>query len=105
MGFGEKIAGHLVGSVPHERTPNDKITLYMTSGSNEPMSRLSASGPKRHWILEIHLVNGAREVTSPSCSRTTRSSGTFCRDSANESEFEGIICATGASPGTKLTIS
>jgi hypothetical protein len=58
-GFGEKIAGHLVGSFPHERIPNDKTSLYMTSSSN---SRLSTSRQKRHWILEIHLVNRAREV-------------------------------------------
>jgi Xaa-Pro aminopeptidase len=60
--FGGQIAGHLVGSFPHERIPNDKISLYITKGSNEPMSRLNSSGQKRHWILEIHLVDRAREI-------------------------------------------
>jgi Xaa-Pro aminopeptidase len=60
--FGGEIAGHLVGSFPHERIPKDKITLYITSGNNEPMSRLNAAGQKRHWILEIHLVDRARQI-------------------------------------------
>ncbi|KUJ11372.1 Creatinase/aminopeptidase [Mollisia scopiformis] len=60
--FGGQIAGHLVGSFPHERIPNDRITLYIAKGSNQPMSLLNASGQKRHWILEIHLVDRAREI-------------------------------------------
>ena len=60
--FGGEIAGHLVGSFPHERIPKDKITLYITRGSNTPMSLLDVSGRKRHWILEIHLVDRAREI-------------------------------------------
>lgn len=60
--FGGQIAGHLVGSFPHERIPNDKISLYITKGSKEQMSRLNASGQKRHWILEIHLVDRAKEI-------------------------------------------
>jgi hypothetical protein len=60
--FGGQIAGHIVGSFPHERIPNDKITLYITRGNNEPMSKLNPSGEKRHWILEIHLVDRALEI-------------------------------------------
>ncbi|TVY83820.1 hypothetical protein LSUE1_G001326 [Lachnellula suecica] len=60
--FGGDIAGHLVGSFPHERIPRDKIHLYITKGSHEPMSRLGKDGQKRHWILEIHLVDRAREI-------------------------------------------
>jgi Xaa-Pro aminopeptidase len=60
--FGGKIAGHLVGNFPHERIPNDKITLYITKGNKEPMSNLGADGQKRHWILEIHLVDRARQI-------------------------------------------
>lgn len=60
--FGGQIAGHLVGSFPHERIPRDKISLYITRGCNQPMSTFDASGHKRHWILEIHLVDRAREI-------------------------------------------
>lgn len=60
--FGGLIAGHLVGSFPHERIPNDKITLYITKVSNEQMSRLDATGRRRHWILEVHLVDRARQI-------------------------------------------
>jgi Xaa-Pro aminopeptidase len=60
--FGGQIAGHLVGSFPHERIPNDKISLYITKGNKESMGRLGKDGQKRHWILEIHLVDREREI-------------------------------------------
>jgi Xaa-Pro aminopeptidase len=60
--YGGEIAGHLVGSFPHERIPKDKISLYITRGNNERMSRLNPSGQKRHWILEIHLVDRALQI-------------------------------------------
>jgi Xaa-Pro aminopeptidase len=37
--FGGPIAGHLVGNFPHERIPNDKVSLYITPGSKGPMVR------------------------------------------------------------------
>jgi Xaa-Pro aminopeptidase len=60
--FGGSIAGHLVGSFPHERIPRDKITLYITRGNNQSMSLPSGDGKKRHWILEIHLVDRERQI-------------------------------------------
>jgi Xaa-Pro aminopeptidase len=60
--FGGRIAGHLVGSFPHERIPRDKISLYIVGGNKESMSRLNDKGQKRHWILEIHLVDRARQI-------------------------------------------
>lgn len=60
--FGGPIAGHLVGSFPHERIPNDKISLYITPGNDQPMSLLDARGQKRHWILEVHLVDRASQI-------------------------------------------
>ncbi|MCJ1324684.1 hypothetical protein MMC10_001346 [Thelotrema lepadinum] len=60
--FGGVLAGHLVGSFPHERIPRDKISLYITKGNKESMGRLNAQGQKRHWILEIHLVDRARQI-------------------------------------------
>jgi Xaa-Pro aminopeptidase len=60
--FGGVIAGHLVGSFPHERIPRDKITLYITKGSTGSMNQLDSKGQKRHWILEIHLVDRQRQI-------------------------------------------
>jgi Xaa-Pro aminopeptidase len=60
--FGGRIAGHLVGSFPHEAIPNDRITLYITRGNHDAMSRPNAAGEKRHWILEIHLVDRVRQI-------------------------------------------
>lgn len=60
--FGGQIAGHLVGSFPHERIPNDKISLYITKGNQESMGKPGRDGNKRHWILEIHLVDRARQI-------------------------------------------
>jgi Xaa-Pro aminopeptidase len=60
--FGGRIAGHLVGSFPHETIPNDRISLYITRGNQEALSRLNPSGQKRHWILEIHLVDRTRQI-------------------------------------------
>jgi Xaa-Pro aminopeptidase len=60
--FGGQIAGHLVGSFPHERIPNDKVTLYIIKGNQERMTQLDKKGNKRHWILEIHLVDRDREI-------------------------------------------
>lgn len=60
--FGGPIAGHIVGSFPHERIPNDKISLYIVKGSKEPMSRVDKNGKRLHWILEIHLVDRTRQI-------------------------------------------
>jgi Xaa-Pro aminopeptidase len=60
--FGGHIAGHLVGSFPHERIPNDKISLYIIKGNKDRMNLPGRDGNKRHWILEIHLVDRSREI-------------------------------------------
>jgi Xaa-Pro aminopeptidase len=60
--FGGTIAGHVVGAFPHERIPDDRVTLYITRGNHRPIRSLGASGRPRHWILEIHLVDRARGI-------------------------------------------
>ncbi|KAK2606462.1 hypothetical protein QQS21_003155 [Conoideocrella luteorostrata] len=55
--FGAYLAGHIVGSFPHERIPRDKISLYITKGNDKSMNCIGNNGFKRHWILEIHLRN------------------------------------------------
>lgn len=53
--FGAHLAGHIIGSFPHERIPKDKTALYITKGNQESMTVPGSDGHKRHWILEIHL--------------------------------------------------
>ncbi|KAF2971563.1 hypothetical protein GQX73_g2040 [Xylaria multiplex] len=60
--FGGAIAGHLIGSFPHERIPNDKKALYITEGNQERMKSLGKDGRQRHWILEIHLVDREKQI-------------------------------------------
>ncbi len=60
--FGGPIAGHLIGQFPHERIPNDKISLYVHPENPLRMREPDAEGNPRHWILEIHFVDRAREI-------------------------------------------
>lgn len=53
--FGAWLAGHIVGSFPHERIPRDKITLYISKENEKSMLSVDKNGHKRHWILEVHL--------------------------------------------------
>lgn len=58
--IGAAHAGHLIGDFPHERIDGDKVSLYVTTGSDQPMRRPDPSGRLCHWILEIHLVDRKR---------------------------------------------
>jgi Xaa-Pro dipeptidase len=60
--YGGPIAGHLIGVFPHERIPNDKVTLYVHPENPSRMKTLDADGRQRHWIFEIHFVDRAREI-------------------------------------------
>ena len=60
--FGGPIAGHLVGQFPHERIPNDKVTLYVHPRNPNRMRDPGADGLQRHWILEIHFVDRHRKI-------------------------------------------
>lgn len=60
--FGGPIAGHLIGQFPHEKIPNDKVSLYIHPNSALPMRSLNEHGQKRHWILEIHFVDRERRI-------------------------------------------
>src|SRR6202453_1493060 len=59
--FGGAIAGHLIGQFPHERIPDDKVTLYSHPDNPRRMRDLDANRQERHWILEIHFVDRARQ--------------------------------------------
>jgi Xaa-Pro dipeptidase len=60
--YGGPIAGHLIGVFPHEKIAGDKISLYVHPGNHSRMRTPDASGRERHWILEIHFVDRAREI-------------------------------------------
>ena len=60
--FGGPIAGHLIGQFPHERIPQDKVSLYVHPKNNLRMRDTDANGQERFWILEIHFVDRAKEI-------------------------------------------
>src|ERR1700733_1955113 len=60
--FGNLTAGHLIGHFPHERRPADPDHLRIRHGNLVPLRELDASGDPRHWILEIHFIDRAREI-------------------------------------------
>ncbi|KAH8691962.1 peptidase M24, structural domain-containing protein [Talaromyces proteolyticus] len=61
--FGAHLAGHIIGSFPHERIPRDKTALYIAKGNQESMGAVGKDGNKRHWILEIHLRDASGEFS------------------------------------------
>jgi Xaa-Pro dipeptidase len=60
--WGGPIAGHLIGHFPHERIPQDKVTLYVHPKSTLKMRSKNENGQNRHWILEIHFIDRARQI-------------------------------------------
>jgi Xaa-Pro aminopeptidase len=60
--FGGSIAGHLVGEFPHERSPGGKFASHIRPENTERLNAPYPSGQKRHWILEIHLVDRTRRI-------------------------------------------
>jgi Xaa-Pro aminopeptidase len=60
--FGGTIAGHLVGQFPHEKIAGEDIESYIAPGSDQPMRRSDRRGRACHWILEVHLVDRARQI-------------------------------------------
>jgi Xaa-Pro aminopeptidase len=55
--FGGPMAGHLIGQFPHERIPDDKVSLYIHPKNHALIRSQSSDGLMRHWILEIHFVD------------------------------------------------
>jgi Xaa-Pro aminopeptidase len=60
--FGGTIAGHLVGEFPHERMPGDRVMQNIMPGNRNPIESVDSAGRRRHWILEIHLIDRVREI-------------------------------------------
>lgn len=57
---GSPHCGHIIGEFPHERIEGDKVTLYITPGSDLPMRRADSREAPLHWILEVHFVDRMR---------------------------------------------
>lgn len=60
--YGGPHAGHLVGEFPHELLDGDRIESYIAPENPTVMRRPNTAGMVSHWILEIHLVDRAREI-------------------------------------------
>lgn len=52
----------LIGQFPHERIPNDKVSLYIHPDNHAEIRQPGSDGLLRHWILEIHFVDRKREI-------------------------------------------
>lgn len=55
--FGGKIAGHLVGEFPHARIPGNKDHYRVNPANFTRMRDPDADGRRKHWIIEVHLVD------------------------------------------------
>jgi Xaa-Pro aminopeptidase len=60
--FGAATAGHLIGQFPHERAPGDQKRFSIRHGNPQRLREPDARGLPRHWILEIHFIDRAREI-------------------------------------------
>jgi Xaa-Pro aminopeptidase len=60
--FGAPTAGHLIGQFPHEQPPGGAGRYKIRHGNEIMLREPDARGAMRHWILEIHFVDRAREI-------------------------------------------
>jgi Xaa-Pro dipeptidase len=61
--FGAPTAGHLIGHFPHERAPASEPKRFsIRSGNEQLLNEPDENGKPRHWILEIHFVDRARQI-------------------------------------------
>jgi Xaa-Pro dipeptidase len=59
--YGGEIADHLLGQFPHQRIPGDQVSLF-TPPILAGLRGVDELGQERHWILEIHFVDRARQI-------------------------------------------
>lgn len=61
--FGNAIAGHIIGSFPHEQPddPND-LCLDVHPDNHTDILQLDKKGNKRHWMLELHFVDRKNNI-------------------------------------------
>ncbi len=59
--FGAPTAGHLIGHFPHEHSP-DPARFSIRHGCQTALREPDEAGRPRHWILEIHFIDRARQI-------------------------------------------
>jgi Xaa-Pro dipeptidase len=59
--FGSASAGHPIGHFPHEGPAGGSRQLTIEHGNDLPLRLPDRNGNVRHWILEIHLIDRARQ--------------------------------------------
>ena len=59
--FGAPAAGHLIGHFPHETSKGEDKRFSIRHGNPQDLREPDSKGAPRHWILEIHFVDKARE--------------------------------------------
>jgi Xaa-Pro aminopeptidase len=60
--FGARTAGHLIGHFPHEQASGNAQRFSIRHGNAQRLREPDAQGMRRHWILEIHLVDRMRQI-------------------------------------------
>lgn len=60
--FGAPTAGHLIGHFPHERDTTEPRRFSIRPGNPQSLREADENGKPRHWILEIHFVDRARQI-------------------------------------------
>jgi Xaa-Pro dipeptidase len=60
--FGARTAGHLIGHFPHQRRPQDPTHFSIRHANSIGLREPDETGAPRHWILEIHFIDRAREI-------------------------------------------
>jgi Xaa-Pro dipeptidase len=60
--FGAASAGHLIGHFPHETSPALPKPFSIRHGNQKSLREADENGNPRHWILEIHFVDRARQI-------------------------------------------
>jgi len=60
--FGAPTAGHLIGHFPHEHAPGAPQRFSIRRGNDVSLREPDEKGRLRHWILEIHFIDRAREI-------------------------------------------
>jgi Xaa-Pro aminopeptidase len=60
--FGAPTAGHLIGHFPHEQAPANSQRFKIRHGNRTELREPDERGAMRHWILEIHFIDRARQI-------------------------------------------
>jgi Xaa-Pro dipeptidase len=60
--FGNTTAGHLLGHFPHETDRSEAKRFKIRHGNDISLREPDEHGGARHWILEIHFVDRARQI-------------------------------------------